>query len=140
MKKTAFVISILLGCSLLAGELFAGSEKEANAIAEAKTWLALVDAGDYEASWKEASTLFRSAVDQAGWKQALGATRTPLGNLVSREVKSAEFATSLPGAPDGEYVVIQFNTKFEKKETAVETVTPMLDEEGNWKVSGYYIR
>jgi hypothetical protein len=38
-------------------------------------------------------------------------------------LKSAEYKTSLPGAPDGEYVVLIFNTVFENKKAAVETVT-----------------
>jgi hypothetical protein len=46
----------------------------------------------------------------------------------------------LPGAPDGEYVVIQFEASFEKKKAAVETVTPMVDEDGEWRVSGYYLK
>ena len=68
------------------------------------------------------------------------AVRTPLGKLVSRKVKSASYKTSLPGAPDGEYVVIEFETSFLNKKTAVETVTPMMDNDGNWRVSGYYIK
>jgi hypothetical protein len=46
----------------------------------------------------------------------------------------------MPGAPDGEYYVIQYDTSFEKKKSAVETITPMVDKEGKWRVSGYYIR
>jgi hypothetical protein len=68
------------------------------------------------------------------------AARTPLGKLVSREFTSAQYASSLPGAPDGEYVVIQFATAFENKAASVETVTPMMDKDGKWRVSGYYIR
>jgi hypothetical protein len=43
-------------------------------------------------------------------------------------------------APDGEYVVIQFEASFENKKSAIETVTPMLDKDGNWRVSGYYVK
>ncbi len=43
------------------------------------------------------------------------------------------------GAPDWEYVVLQFLADIENKAQAVETITPMLDE-GQWRVSGYYIR
>jgi len=60
--------------------------------------------------------------------------------LVSRELKSTRYTTSAPGAPDGQYVIIQYNTTFEKKMSAVETVTPMLDQDGKWRVSGYYIK
>ena len=51
-----------------------------------------------------------------------------------------QYAESLPGAPDGEYVVILFKTSFEGKAEAVETVTPMRDADGEWRVAGYYIR
>ena len=60
--------------------------------------------------------------------------------LVSRRVKTARYATSLPGAPDGQYVVIQYRTSFANKKSAIETVTPMRDSDGQWRVSGYYIR
>jgi hypothetical protein len=70
----------------------------------------------------------------------LTAVRNPLGGLVSRELGSKTYMQSLPGAPDGEYVVIQFKTAFENKKSAIETVTPMLDSDGEWRVSGYYIK
>ena len=63
-----------------------------------------------------------------------------MGKLVSRKAKSRKYAESLPGAPDGKYVVIQFDTVFENKASAVETVTPMVDPDGSWRVSGYYVR
>ncbi|MGA7319684.1 MAG: DUF4019 domain-containing protein, partial [Candidatus Sulfotelmatobacter sp.] len=70
----------------------------------------------------------------------LRGSRDPLGKMLSRKLKSATYTTTLPGAPDGEYVVIQYESGFEHKQSAVETVTPMLDKDGKWKVSGYYIK
>ena len=72
-----------------------------------------------------------------GYPFRKGATR---GALKSRTLKSATFARTLPGAPDGEYVVIQYETAFENKAAAVETITPMLDKDGSWRISGYYIK
>jgi hypothetical protein len=46
----------------------------------------------------------------------------------------------LPGAPDGEYVVIHFHTVFANKADAIETVTPMRGRDGRWRVSGYFVR
>jgi predicted SnoaL-like aldol condensation-catalyzing enzyme len=63
-----------------------------------------------------------------------------MGNLKLRNVTSATYTTALPGAPDGEYVVVQFQTRFTKKKTAIETVTPMKDPDGIWRVSGYFIK
>jgi hypothetical protein len=103
-------------------------------------WLALADRGDAAASWKAAASLFRAAVTPEQWKHALSLAREPLGALVSRHLDNAKPATELPGAPDGEYVVFQFTTSFEKKRTATETVTPMRDRDGEWRVSGYFVR
>jgi Protein of unknown function (DUF4019) len=68
------------------------------------------------------------------------AVRSPLGKVISRKLKLKQYATSLPGAPDGKYVVIQFETSFEKKKSSVETITPMKEKDGTWRVSGYYIK
>ncbi len=106
----------------------------------AGSWLALVDTGKYAESWQEAASLFKAAVTQDQWQSALRASRDPLGKLLSRKLKSARYTKTLPGAPDGEYVVIQYESSFEHKQSAVEAVTPMLDKDGKWKVSGYYIK
>lgn len=116
------------------------SGKERVAVAAAKKWLTMVDQGKYEESWKEAAQYFKNAVTQDQWRQSLQAVRKPLGNLIFRKVKSRAYMTSLPSAPDGEYVVIQFETSFANKKSAIETVTPMLDKDGSWRVSGYYIK
>ncbi|SRR6266496_3020805 len=104
------------------------------------TWLALVDIGKYADSWQEAAQLFRTAVSKEQWQSAMRASREPLGKMLSRKVTSATYSKTLPGAPDGEYVVIRYDSRFEHKQSAVETVTPMLDKDGKWRVSGYYIK
>ena len=118
----------------------AGPEKEKAAVSAAEKWLSLVDEGKYGESWKEAAEYFRNAVKQEQWEQSAQAVRKPLGKLISRKMKSTAYKTSLPGAPDGEYAVIQFATSFENKKSAIETVTPMMDKDGKWRVSGYYIK
>jgi hypothetical protein len=84
--------------------------------------------------------IFFRAIALEQWQQSLESVRKPLGQNLSREVKSKEYTTSLPGAPDGEYVVIQFKSSFTNKKSAIETVTPMRDSNGIWRVSGYYIK
>jgi hypothetical protein len=126
---------LLLACSKTS------NPAEAQAAVEAATeWLALIDSGKYVESWQESSKIFQNAVSKSTWEGQLNTVRVPLGKLIGREVKSTQYSTTLPGAPDGEYVVITFKTVFEKKKSAIETVTPMKDESGIWRVSGYYIR
>jgi len=115
-------------------------DQETEAVTAAEGWLALVDAGKYGESWKAASGFFKIAVPQGQWEQSLKAVRSPLGKLVSRKLLSKTYMTSLPGAPDGEYLVIQFETSFQNKKSAIETITPMKEKDGKWRVSGYYIK
>ncbi|HXR49217.1 MAG TPA: DUF4019 domain-containing protein [Candidatus Limnocylindrales bacterium] len=144
MKITTFSLILILfasACSRETGSNVTGTpQPEAAAQKSAEQWLALVDAGNYAESWKTAAAYFQTAVSQDQWEHAIVAVRKPLGDLVSRQLKSAQYTRSLPGAPDGEYVVLQFNTSFANKKEAVETITPMLDPDGQWKVSGYYIK
>jgi hypothetical protein len=119
---------------------FADGGSEKKAAASADSWLKLVDNGSYEKSWEAAAELFKAGVAKDQWIETAGAVRGPLGKVLQRRLKSKQFMTSLPGAPDGKYVVIQYDTSFENKRSAVETVTPMLDKDGQWRVSGYYIR
>jgi hypothetical protein len=115
-------------------------DRKKEAVASAEAWLALVDSGKYADSWKQASDYFKNAVKQSQWENSLTAVRKPLGKIVSRTLSSKTYMTSLPGAPDGEYVVIQFETSFQNKKSAVETITPMREKDGKWRVSGYYIK
>jgi serine/threonine protein kinase len=108
--------------------------------AAAQKWLALIDAGNYSETWKEASAIFRGAVTEPGWENSMNTFRQPLGDLVSRKLKSAQHMTELPGAPDGQYVVMQFETSFANKKSAIETVTFMLEKDGQWKSAGYFIK
>jgi len=134
---SAVVMLVLLGvCSTAQAQ----QKPEELAKQSADAWLALVDSGKYPDSWQEASTLFKAHVTKEQWHDALTATRDPLGRLLSRKLKSATYKTALSGAPDGEYVVIQYDSSFEHKQSAIETVTPMLGKDGKWRVSGYYIK
>ena len=113
---------------------------EKAAVESADAWLELVDGEKYADSWTEAAEYFKSVVDKDKWEQTIRAVRKPLGKTISRKLKSQRHVTSLPGAPDGEYVVIQYETSFENKKSAIETITPMLDKDNKWRVSGYYIK
>ena len=106
----------------------------------AEAWLALADAAKYSETWDEAAVYFKNAITKERWVNAMKTTRLPLGTVRVRKLKSATYTKTVPNAPDGEYVVIQYDTSFENKESAVETITPMLDKDGKWHVSGYYIK
>jgi len=137
-----YSIALLVIAVLLTGMATAAEQKTQTATAEAAAaqWLALIDAANYAASWNEAAQLFKTKVSKEQWGAMIESARAPLGKLGTRKLKSLTYETSLPGAPDGQYVVIQYESSFEHKKSAVETVTPMLDKDGQWRVSGYFIK
>jgi len=134
--------AIGLCCSLLLATgavSWAAETNEAAAARAAEAWLKLIDAGQYGASWDEASSTFRKAVPRASWEQKAAAAREPLGRVLDRKLAAKQLAHELPGAPDGTYVILSFDTRFERKERAHETVTMML-EDGKFRGAGYFIR
>ena len=139
MMKNLLRSCLLLLLVLASMNGYPSEQKKRDADLAAGKWLALVDGQQYLESWNGAATLFKQQVSSDHWLQAIGAARKPLGSMISRKLVSATYATSLPGAPDGEYVVLQYRTTFQHKKSAIETVTPMLDE-NRWRVSGYYVR
>ena len=139
----ATLASALLLFTLLAFSspiTLAQQKPEQMAQASAEVWLGLVDSAKYADSWQEAASMFKTAVTNEQWQGMLHSVRDPLGKVLTRKLKSATYTKTLPGAPDGEYVVIQFDTSFEHKQAAVETITPTLDKDGKWRVSGYFIK
>ena len=115
-------------------------EAEKAALECAQSWLPLVDAEKYAQSWEQAAEVFRAAVTKEEWEKTLQGLRKPLGKMRSRKLRSKKYTTAAPGAPNGQYVIIQYQTSFERKTVAIETVTPMINKDGKWKVSGYFIR
>jgi hypothetical protein len=137
---TSVCIAFVLGLLLCFSQARADERAESLAAEASGAWLELIDEGKYEDSWETAATYFRNAIGREQWARSLKAVREPLGKVLDRRLVKATYSTSLPGAPDGEYVVIQYETDFEHKKSSIETVTPMMDEDGKWRVSGYYIR
>lgn len=133
------ILVVLLGCfGCNRGER--NPEAEAAAVAVADAWLALVDSEQYDKSWEEAAGIFRGAIPEERWIDTMQSMRKPMGKTLSREMNTARYHTSLPGVPDGEYVIVQYRSAFDNKSSAIETVTPMREADGEWRVSGYYIQ
>ena len=116
------------------------SPRDAESYAKAQRFLAEVDAGDWAGSWDVAGDFIQSQVSVEGWTSTVEPVREPLGAVTSREFSSVQKTTVLPGAPEGDYEVLQFTTTFENREqTSVETVIMIRTDEG-FDVAGFFIR
>jgi hypothetical protein len=145
------MMACVSGLLMAAGVAFAADKREDAAQAAAESWLKLVDGGNYSASWDHSAKASKGAVKPADWAQMAGGERTPLGKVLSRKLKSREYTRKAPTTRviggrvytwggDGQYVIIQYDTVFAARPSAVETVISMADADGAWRVSGYFIR
>ena len=137
MRRLSFVLLVL---TIFAGHTLSAQDKEKAATASASAWLALIDSHQYGESWFQASSDFRGAASKEQWIHALDTVRTPLGKLISRQLKSATYTTKLPNVRPGEYVVLQYETSYEKAPGMNETLVMMREKNGSWKADGYFIK
>jgi len=106
----------------------------------AREWLAIVDRGDVEGSWKAAAARFQQSTPPAVWIETLRGEREPRGALVQRAVASTSFGESGPGLPDGgSYALVRFRTSFANQSDGGEEVTLEVGPDYAWRVIGYVI-
>ena len=107
---------------------------------QASAWFTLVDAGKADVSWSSAGALFRNALDPALWSAQLRAAREPLGPVTSRVLAVEQQLNALPAIPDGEYIVRQYHSVYDRSRAVVETLTMQRESDDVWRVVGYFIR
>ena len=112
-------------------------EREATSVA--LSWLRLVDDGRHFASWSAAAPLLREEVGPHHWSVALRSGRAPLGASSWRKLQSRAVVEGPPGDLRGPYVVIRFESGFDRRDRVAETVTPVLGPDGRWRVAAYFI-
>jgi hypothetical protein len=137
---STYKMRVIAGGRYEGGSMQDNRSSERDAVAAAQDWLELIDEGDSSESYNKAASLFKSAISLEQWQNSLAAAQVSLGRPLSRSFKSSRYAEELPGAPDGKYYIIEYDTAFERKRNGTETVIPMLDEDGVWRVSGYFVK
>ena len=141
IAATSRAVRIAAAIALVACALGASAQDVAATTAQriAREWLAITDRGDGGASWDAAAKLFRDAITRERWSESLTAVRSPLGAVEQRTVLSTSFEKSFPGAPQGDYAIVLFRTAFAKRADSQETVTLAREQDGAWRVVGYFI-
>ncbi len=116
------------------------SQSEKEAIAAAQNWLSLIDNEEYEKSWDASAKIFQNAITKENWVSTVKNVRLNTGKFLNRDIVSSNFTTSLHGMLEGKYVVIQFSATFKNKKSSIETITPIKEDDGKWRVLGYFIK
>ena len=113
------------------------SDGQRAATTTAQTWLSLVDTGSYSQSWTAGAPYLQRVAAEANWEASMNRVRAPLGKMLSRKTRSAKATLT---ALNDRCVVVTFDTAFENRRSATETVTVMPQTDGQWKVAGYFIQ
>jgi Protein of unknown function (DUF4019) len=117
----------------------ATAAKEAAAANAAGEWLKLIDGAEYGKAWDESAPVFRERVTRQQWVEGLPKNRSEFGAFKSRTMTGTAYRASIPGAPEGEFVMVRFTSDFEKNPAGEEVVTMML-QAGAWRPLGYLLR
>lgn len=105
---------------------------------QAAHWLDALDSGDYDGSWNNVAAVMKEGRRQDDWVTDVAAPRATLGKPIMRDLQHAEFARTVRGAPQGEYVVATYVTQFANAPPTAETI--LLTLEGKeWRVAGYNV-
>ena len=103
-------------------------------------WLALSDAGKFEATWEEAASSFQKAQSKEAWAKGLGGARPTMGKLITRTFLNHEIRMNLPGLPPGKYVTVRFTSVFEKHKDGAESVTLIKDGTRGFRMMSYFLK
>jgi Protein of unknown function (DUF4019) len=106
---------------------------------QALGFLGYLDQGRFAESYAYTGMLIRTQVDQNVFAEKVKKARAETGPLQSRELIDSTYSATVPGAPEGQYVVLHYHSSFANRQDAVETLTLALAK-GYWRVSGYYIK
>jgi serine/threonine protein kinase len=104
-----------------------------------EAWLEAIDAGKYDDAWVRIATLTSMLDSESSWIQKMKAVRQPLGNVVARKLHGTMTTGEIKGFPPGAYQLFSFRSDFTGKSGVAEIVTLIYQEDGNWRVIGYFI-
>ena len=96
----------------------------------ARRFLEHLDRQEVETAWLLMTPHFRDLHDALTWQEEQQTLRRVYGPLISRSSKAFSCQETFYHAPDGNYAIVQFDSTFQNKRKAIETVILDLREPG----------
>ena len=100
--------------------------------------LTLLDQDNYLAAWEASASIFREAVSSDAWTSQMKEVRKKFGKAETRLRTNAIAQKDPSNHPPGEYIMLNFDTGFEKDD-ATETLV-LFKEENRWRLAGYFTK
>ncbi|MBT8432712.1 MAG: DUF4019 domain-containing protein [Altererythrobacter sp.] len=114
--------------------------EDPESLVRAENFLKFVDAGDWAGSWEAAGASFQDEATLDEWVAAVEPVREQVGEFKSRKLITVQRTSTLPGAPEGDFEVLQYQSEFAAVDVgAVETLIMVQGADG-WDVAGYFVR
>lgn len=137
LSRLTLVLTCLwaVGCASL-GEI--ENDKEAAKVV-ALRWLQALDAGDYAGAFQQMDPVARAETSQADFIKAMSTQRSRWGAMKSRQVRFADFNTSLRRRPDGRFVAVAYYVEYARKDRGGEGVILSKTAAG-WQVTAWVMR
>ncbi len=135
-EKMGLIPVFLLCCltSVATAELFSSA-----ALLSAESFISSIDKSDFSTAYDSASTVLQLQSPQDQWVREQGLSFQLLGKAQERQLKTVRARDSYPGLPDGNYLIVCYQTRTEYKDEAIEVL--LLREQGPlWQVCKYSIR
>ena len=107
---------------------------------DAENFLTQLDQKAFSSAWQQTSPLFRMLNDEAGWKHTQQVLRQAYGPLKSRRFLRLSYRATYAHSPDGSYVIIQYQSQFENKVEATETVVLSCQTDSGCDIREYVLR
>ncbi|RMF46310.1 MAG: DUF4019 domain-containing protein [Deltaproteobacteria bacterium] len=103
-------------------------------------FLHMVDQDQFADSWSMSAHLLREKIPQDKWAGKLKLHRAQCGKFLEREETEINYATEASGEQKGEFFTLNFAADYERCPEVTETVTVMLEEDGQWRVGGFFVK
>jgi hypothetical protein len=114
------------------------SALRAEAVELASSFHALLDSGDFDATWPLLADLVAESQSRSTWVDTLSKLRADAGAARDRTLHGYGYTESLPGAPAGQYFVLEYQTAFARF-SGQERVIVAVGPDGP-RVAGYLIQ
>ncbi|MFO7767061.1 MAG: DUF4019 domain-containing protein [Pelovirga sp.] len=139
MKKRT--LATLIGICILLSVTIGHSSNllSADAVSAAERFARIIDSGNSSAAYSQASPLLRLVQKEQEFVSAIERAHLLLGPVQQRQLTALRSIGSYPRLPDGDYLIVQFETRTLHKNKAAEIIL-LRHQGGTWLVADYSIR
>jgi hypothetical protein len=134
-KQIVLLLALLLGLSTTVSAEFPSS----TALAKAESFVVILDNRNYGEAYLQSSDLLKLRTPQKEWIEQQKTAFHLLGDVQKRQLMAVKARDIYPGLPDGNYLIVCFETRTAHKARAIEVVL-LREEETDWRVCNYSIR